>query len=102
MKQLQIAAIALVSGLLVVGGAHADEALAQSKGCLNCHNVQNKIIGPAFRDVAAKYKGQDVKKQLAEKVQKGGSGVWGSMPMPPNAVTPAEAETLVAWVLSLN
>ena len=80
----------------------ADETLAQSKGCLNCHNVQNKIVGPAFRDVAAKYKGQDVKKQLVEKVQKGGSGVWGSMPMPPNPVTAAEAEALVSWVLSLN
>ena len=97
--------VPVVAGLLTslfCNQSHADEALAQSKGCLNCHNVQNKIIGPAFNEVALKYKGQDVKKQLAEKVQKGGSGVWGSMPMPPNAVTPEEAEKLVTWVLSLK
>lgn len=80
--------------------AQADEALAKSKGCLGCHAVDKKILGPAYKDVAAKYAGQDVVDQLAQKVMKGGGGVWGQMPMPANSVTPEEAKRLVQWVLS--
>ena len=82
--------------------ATADEALAKSKGCLNCHGIENKIVGPAYTDVAKKYQGQNVTDQLADKVMKGGGGVWGGMAMPPNAVTPDEAKQLVTWVLGLK
>lgn len=90
----------LASLVLVAQAAQADEALAKSKGCLGCHAVDKKILGPAYKDVAAKYAGQDVVDQLAQKVMKGGGGVWGQMPMPPNSVTPEEAKRLVQWVLS--
>jgi len=90
----------LVSLVLVAQAAQADEALAKSKGCLGCHAVDKKILGPAYKDVAAKYAGQDVVDQLAQKVVKGGGGVWGQMPMPPNSVTLEEAKKLVQWVLS--
>ena len=92
----------LVAVLAMVPQVEANEALAKSKGCLGCHAVDHKVVGPAYKDVAAKYAGQDVTNQLAEKVVKGGGGVWGGMPMPPNAVTPEEAKTLVQWVLSLK
>jgi Cytochrome c551/c552 len=90
----------LASLVLAVQAAQADEALAKSKGCLGCHAVDKKILGPAYKDVAAKYAGQDVVDQLAQKVMKGGGGVWGQMPMPANSVTPEEAKRLVQWVLS--
>ena len=81
----------------------ADEALAKSSNCLACHTVDNKIIGPAFKDIAAKYKGDDgAIATLTDKVKNGGSGAWGDMPMPPNAaVSDADIETLVNWILSL-
>lgn len=81
----------------------ADEALAKSKNCLACHSVDNKIIGPAFKEIAAKYKGDDgAVATLSNKVKNGGSGTWGQMPMPPNAaVSDADIETLVSWILSL-
>lgn len=81
----------------------ADEALAKSKNCLACHSVDNKIIGPAFKEIAAKYKGDDgAVTTLTDKVKNGGSGAWGDMPMPPNpAASDAEIETLVKWILSL-
>ena len=80
--------------------ANAD--LAKAKNCMACHSVQNKVVGPAFKDVAAKYAGQkDAEDKLVQKVMKGGSGVWGAVPMPANAqVNEAEARTLVKWVLS--
>lgn len=90
----------LVSLVLVTEAAQADEALAQSKGCLGCHAVDKKILGPAYKDVAAKYAGQNVVEQLAQKVINGGGGVWGQIPMPPNSVTSEEAKKLVQWVLS--
>lgn len=81
----------------------ADEALAKSSNCLLCHSVDNKIIGPAFKDISAKYKGDDgAVAALSGKVKSGGAGVWGDMPMPPNAaVSDADIETLVNWILSL-
>lgn len=92
----------LISVALVASSAQADEALAKSKSCLGCHGINNNIVGPAFKDVAKKYAGQNVVDKLSQKVMKGGSGVWGQMPMPPNAVTPEEAKKLVGWILSLN
>ena len=82
--------------------AMADQALAQSKNCMACHAVDKKLVGPAFKEVAAKYAGQkDAADKLAAKVIKGGSGVWGPVPMPANPqVNDADAKKLVAWVLS--
>jgi len=81
----------------------ANEALAKSKNCLACHSVDNKIIGPAFKDIAAKYKGDDgAVAALSGNVKNGGAGVWGDMQMPPNpALSDADIETLVNWILSL-
>jgi cytochrome c len=81
--------------------AFANLELAQKKNCMACHAVDKKLIGPSYKDVAAKYAGQkDAVAKLAEKVIKGGAGAWGQIPMPANAVTPEEAKTLVMWVLS--
>ena len=89
--------------LVVALPAVADQKLAEKKNCLACHSVKEKVVGPAFKDVAAKYAGQaDAAQNLAERIKKGGSGVWGQMAMPPNDVTAAEAETLANWVLSLK
>ena len=102
MKALMM--IAAAGALVLAGQANADDAkaLAQKSGCLACHSVDAKVLGPAYKDVAAKYKGQkDAEAKLVEKVQKGGVGAWGQVPMPPNPqVNPAEAKTLVAWVLA--
>lgn len=93
--------ITLIAGLSLLSfNSLADEALAKSKGCLGCHAIDKKVVGPAYKDVAQKYAGQNVVDQLSEKVMKGGGGVWGGMAMPPNAVTPEEAKKLVQWVLS--
>jgi cytochrome c len=98
--------VAAAGSLLVAAQAGADEAaglaLAQKSGCLACHSVDKKIIGPAYKDVAAKYKGnKEAEAKLIAKVKAGGSGVWGPMPMPPNvAVKDEDIKTLVEWVLS--
>ena len=84
--------------------AMADEALAKSKNCMACHAADKKLVGPAYKDVAKKYAG-DAKAadMLATKIMKGGSGVWGAIPMPANTqVSEADAKKLVAWVLSLK
>src|SRR5258706_1868300 len=77
--------------------------LARRKACLSCHGVDNRIVGPAFRDVAKRYKGQDgVEAKLVEKLRRGGSGSWGPLPMPANPdLAAADATTLVRWVLGL-
>jgi cytochrome c len=91
-----MAAVAAVSA-----PAMADEALAKSKNCMACHAVDKKLVGPAYKDVAKKYAG-DAKAvdAMAAKIQKGGSGVWGAIPMPANPqVNDADAKKLAAWVL---
>ena len=81
--------------------ADPTEDLLKAKNCLACHSVAAKIVGPAYKDVAAKYKGdKGAVDKLATKIQKGGSGAWGQVPMPPNAVTAAEAKQLATWILS--
>ena len=104
MKKQLVAAGLLSFGAIVSGTlAHAatPEELAKAKNCMACHAIGTKLVGPAYKDVAAKYKGQkDAESKLAQKVMKGGGGVWGPVPMPPNAVSDAEAHTLVKWVLS--
>ena len=99
MKAMIVAMMA--AGVVMAGQAQADEALAKAKNCMACHAVDKKLVGPAYKDVAAKYKGdKGAEAKLAEKVIKGGSGAWGAVPMPPNNVTPDEAKKLVSWVLS--
>lgn len=98
----------LVLGLaltaFVSANAMANADLAKSKNCMACHAVGNKVVGPAFKDVAAKYAGQkDAEKNLVNSVMKGSSGRWGAIPMPANTqVSDAEAHTLVKWILSLK
>ncbi len=90
--------------LSVVAPAMADQALATSKNCMACHAVDKKLVGPSYKDVAAKYAGQkDAVDKLAAKIIKGGAGVWGPVPMPANAqVNEADAKKLAAWVLTLK
>lgn len=102
MKALCIAGL-----LLTLSASHyavASAELAKSKNCMACHAVSNKVVGPAFKDIASKYAGQsDAEDRLTQKVQKGGSGVWGAVPMPANPqVSEAEARALVKWVLSIK
>ena len=94
--------LALALGALTLTPALADEALAKAKNCMACHAVANKLVGPAYKDVAKKYAGdKTAADKLAAKVIKGGAGVWGAVPMPANPqVSEAEAKKLVAWVLS--
>jgi cytochrome c len=82
--------------------ALADQALATAKNCMACHALDKKLVGPAYREVAAKYAGQkDAVDRLAAKIMKGGAGVWGPVPMPANAqVNEAEAKKLAAWVMT--
>ena len=97
-------ALAVAGGLLAAAApAQADEALAKKHNCLACHQIDKKSVGPAYKDIAKKYKGQaGIEAKLAEKVKKGGSGVWGPVPMSPNAAVPdADIKTLVAWILKL-
>jgi cytochrome c len=84
--------------------AWADLALATSKNCMACHATDKKLVGPAYKDVAAKYAGdKTATDKLATKIQKGGAGVWGPVPMPANTqVNDADAKKLAAWVLNLK
>ena len=82
--------------------ALADMALATTKNCMACHAVDKKLVGPSYKDIATKYSGQaDAVDKLASKVVKGGSGVWGPVPMPANAqINDADAKKLVTWILA--
>jgi cytochrome c len=93
--------ILVVSGALVSAPAFADNALAQKSGCLACHAVDKKLVGPAYQDVAKKYAGQkDAVAALAASIKKGGSGKWGAIPMPPQAaLSDADAKVLATWIL---
>ncbi len=93
---------ALVTAVAVTAPAMADQALATSKNCMACHAMDKKLVGPSYKDVAKKYAGQkDAADKLAAKIIKGGSGVWGAIPMPANPqVNEADAKKLAAWVLA--
>lgn len=84
------------------GPAHANMELAKKYNCTACHAVDKKLVGPAYQDVAAKHKGDaGAVAKLVEKVKKGGSGVYGPVPMPPNPAVPdADLKTLVEWILA--
>ena len=99
----KLPALLLISlSAVAAAPAFAQADLAQKKNCMACHAIDKKLVGPAYKEVAAKYAGQkDAVDKLAQKVMKGGSGVWGAVPMPANPqVTEAEAKQLVQWVLS--
>jgi cytochrome c len=100
-----LSGVALASASVnVLADASAAEELAKKDGCLLCHAVDKKVVGPAYKEVAAKYKGdKSMEAKLIEKVKKGGSGVWGQIPMPPNSpqVKDEDIKTIVQWILSL-
>jgi cytochrome c len=100
MKRSMMVLVALIASASSSAFAQAD--LAKSKNCMACHAVGSKLVGPAYKDVAAKYAGQkDAEAKLVAKVIKGGAGVWGPVPMPANPqVSEAEAQSLVRWVLA--
>lgn len=95
---------ALAAALLAALPAFASPTLAQQKNCLNCHQIDRKVVGPAFKDVARRYAGQkDAAPGLATKIRLGGAGAWGPVPMAANPqVTPDEAKRLAEWVLTLK
>lgn len=94
----------MLAGQAGAADAKAAEALAQKSGCLACHSVDKKVIGPSYKDVAAKYKGdKGAEAKLVAKVKNGGSGVWGPIPMPANSphVKDEDIKTIVHWILTL-
>ena len=99
-----LAAAAFTATFTLPVSADDQLALAQKSGCTACHSVDKKIVGPAYKDVAAKYRGdKTAEAKLIQKVEKGGTGVWGQIPMPPNTqVKPEDVKKLVEWVLSLK
>jgi cytochrome c len=88
----------------LVAPAMASKELAQAKNCLACHSLENQVVGPAFKAIAAKYAGDKAAAAtLATKIMAGGGGVWGAIPMPANPqVKEDEAKKLVAWILGLK
>ncbi len=102
MKSTLLFIPSFVLGALLAGPALADAQLASAKNCMACHAADKKLVGPSFKSIAEKYAGQkDAVDKLANKVIKGGAGVWGPVPMPANAqVTPDEAKKLVNWILA--
>ena len=99
----RISTLIAAAVLAAAPNAFADEALAKKHNCLACHQVDKKLVGPAYKDIAKKYKGQNVAAKLEQKVKKGGQGVWGNVPMPPNPAVPdADVKKLVDWILKLG
>lgn len=101
MKQRMLAMAAILAAS-AMSPAFADQALATAKNCMACHAVDRKLVGPSYKDVAAKYAGQkDAESKLATKILKGGAGAWGAIPMPANPqVNEADAKKLAAWILT--
>ena len=101
-KKTALAAL-LASAFVAPAMTSANEELARNKNCLACHKVDAKLVGPAFQEIAAKYKGDAAAADtLATKIKEGGVGAWGQIPMPPNPqVSDDEAKTLVEWIMSL-
>jgi cytochrome c len=94
--------VVLIVGLAAVFPVMASEELAKKHACFACHAVDKKMVGPSYKDVAAKYRSdKDAAKKLAAKVKNGSQGVWGTVPMPPNSAVPdGDINTLVKWILS--
>ena len=102
MKFKPVIAITLLSAGFLSATAFADQKLAESKNCMSCHTVEKKVVGPAYKEVAAKYRNdKTAASRLATKVMEGGGGVWGAVKMPANPqVSEADAKKLVAWILA--
>lgn len=103
MKKLLIPVFALGAAIVMQPAMAADaEALFNSKGCVACHTLDAQLVGPALKDVAEKNADvEDAAETLASHIKNGSSGVWGAIPMPPNAVSEEEAAALADWVLGL-
>lgn len=101
---LLLGAAFAVFGWSAASAADGGETLAKSNGCMACHATDNKLVGPSYKEVAAKYAGDaDGETWLIKKVKEGGSGVWGPIPMPPHpTISDADLKTMVDWVLSLK
>ena len=101
MHPTKVIGAALLAAVLPLA-AHANADLAKSKNCMACHSVDKKLVGPAFKDVAAKYKAdKGAAAKLSQSIQKGSTGKWGPIPMPANAISDADASALAKWVLTL-
>jgi cytochrome c len=94
--------VVVVLGLLAAGPVMASEELAKKHACFACHTLDKKMVGPSYKDVAAKHRSdKEAAKKLALKVKNGSQGVWGTIPMPPNSAVPdADIDALVKWILS--
>jgi cytochrome c len=100
MKKLVLPSVFALSMMAMSGVAQASLALAQKNACMACHAVDKKVVGPSYKDVAAKYKGKMKADALAKSIKAGGSGKWGPVPMPAQtALSDADAKTLAAWIL---
>ncbi len=104
MKHALFAQLAVAAAVLAAAPAFADQALATAKNCMACHAVDKKLVGPSYKEVSVKYAGQkDAVDKLAAKIIKGGSGVYGPVPMPANTqVNDADAKKLAAWVMTFK
>ena len=103
---MKLAALGIAAAGLMLGTpVFADgQALATKHACMACHQVDKKVVGPALKEIAAKYKGdKTAEAKMIDKVKKGGSGVWGTIPMPPNAQVPdADIKAIVQWMLAIK
>lgn len=107
--RIVVTLLAATAAAALAAGAHAadakaGEALARSSGCLACHTVDKKLVGPSYQEIADRYRNdRGAEASLAQKVKEGGKGVWGDIPMPPNAhVKDADIKTMVQWILSVK
>jgi cytochrome c len=108
MKMMKSIILSAGATLIILGGVSSASAadmlpLATSSGCTACHQIDTKLVGPAYKEVAAKYKDQeDAVASLSAKVKAGGTGIWGEVPMPPNAhVKDEDIKTIVEWIMTL-
>ena len=101
MKSVIVSIIA-AAGFIVASSAFADDALLKKSNCMGCHKMEGKLVGPGFKEIAAKYKGDaTAQAKMETKVAKGGAGAWGTMPMPAMAtVKPEDIKTMVAYILT--
>ena len=99
---MKVVSAMIAAAVLVSAPAFASKEIAAKNACMGCHAVDKKLVGPSYKDIAARYKGQaDAVDKLAKKVKAGGAGVWGPVPMPANAtISDADAKAVVQWILN--
>lgn len=100
MKQLSIKLVAVVAIVWVASAVAGPQDLAAKNNCLGCHTPDKKLVGPSLKDISAKYKGKGAEGDLVKKVKAGGSGVWGTMAMPPSAAPEGDIKQIVDWILT--